>query len=142
MNSNGITTGIMLQGDDLINSTQSRIDDIIQDTPYTPVDPEDEGGGDGEYPGPNPSGENQPDYKGDLIPGRTGRGNLGNIGASATYYVLSDNLMGNFNDKLWGQPSDFYEALQFTLNATPSIFDYIISCTYYPLNLSGYKGSA
>lgn len=143
MDASGITNGTMLQGKDIKDSTQAKIDDIIQDTPYTPKVPTPGGdGGDGQYPGPSPSGENQPDYKGDSIPGRTGRGNLGNIGASATYYVLSDNLMGNFNDKLWGQPSDFYEALQFTLNATPSIFDYIISCTYYPLNLSGYKGSA
>lgn len=142
MSESGITDGIMLQGNDIADAPQAAIDDIIEGTPYEPVTPGGGGGGDGEYPGPNPSGENQPDYKGDSIPGRINRGNLGNIGASATYYVLSDNLMGNFNDKLWGQPSDFYEALQFTLNATPSIFDYIISCTYYPLNLSGYKGSA
>lgn len=142
MSASGITDGIMLQGNDIADAPQAAIDDIIKGTPYEPVTPGGGGGGDGEYPGPNPSGENQPDYKGDSIPGRTDRGNLGNIGASATYYVLSDNLMGNFNDKLWGQPSDFYEALQFTLNATPSIFDYIISCTYYPLNLSRYKGSA
>ena len=141
MDQNGITNGTMLQGKDIENSTQAGIDDIIQNTPYTPTIPGPGGGGGGDYPSPNPSGENQPDYKGNNIPARTERNNLGNIGASATYYVLSDNLMGNFNSKLWGQPADFYEALQFTLDATPSIFDYIISCTYYPLNLSSYKGS-
>lgn len=50
MDASGITDGTMLQGSDIANSTQSRIDDIIQNTPYVPVIPTPGGGGGGDDP--------------------------------------------------------------------------------------------
>jgi hypothetical protein len=101
MNSNGITTGIMLQGGDLINSTQSIIDDIIQNTPYTPVNPEDEGGGDG---GEDPEDSSIPKKDtGNIGLNDISNLSIGGVASFLTNWVLTNQQISYLGNNLWSK---------------------------------------
>lgn len=98
MDASGITNGTMLQGGDIINSTQAGIDDIIQNTPYTPVEP---------GPSPDPGGDDPDDPsrpKDDT--GNVGLNDISNLsigGVSSflTGWVLNDQQIINLARRLW-----------------------------------------
>lgn len=135
MDASGITNGTMLQGGDIINSTQAGIDDIIQNTPYTPVEP---------GPGPGPGGDdpsNPPSPSGKSEGKLTGAETIGHKtrefgSGSVTYYGLNVSQVEDFKAALWAQPADFYDAIQIAGRQNTSIFDYIASFRYYPSNMN------
>ena len=98
MDASGITNGTMLQGGDIINSTQAGIDDIIQNTPYTPIKP---------GPTPDPGGDDPDDPsrpKDDT--GNVGLNDISNLsigGVSSflTAWVLNDQQIINLARRLW-----------------------------------------
>jgi len=136
MGGNGITDGIMLQGKDIKDSTQAKIDDIIKNTPYTPVIPTPGGGGGGgtdpSNP-PTPSGKGEPKITGDSTTGHKERF-FG--GGGVRYYALNAAEMDNFRNVLWSQPNSFFERLNIASKNNTSIFDFISSVRYYPTNLA------
>ena len=135
MDGSGITNGTMLQGKDIQDSTQARIDDIIQDTPYTPVIPTPGGGGGGDDPSnpPSPSGKSEGKLTGAETTGHKTR-EFGS--GSVTYYGLNISQVEDFKAALWAQPADFYDAIQIAGRQNTSIFDYIASFRYYPSNMN------
>lgn len=132
MLANGTTTGNMLQGGEIADSTQAGIDDIIQGTPYTPVTPGPGGGDDPSNP-PTPSGKNEGKITGD---GTTGHKTREFGSGSITYYALSISDAATFKNLLWAQPKNFYEAIQISGKQNASIFDYISSYRYYPTDIT------
>ena len=50
------------------------------------------------------------------------------------YYALSERLVQDFCERLWSQPKSFYEAIQIAGRQQDSIFDFIESLRYYPIN--------
>ena len=100
MDASGITDGTMLQGGDIIDSTQAGIDDIIGNTPYTPIKP-------GPGPGPDPGGDDPDDPsrpKDDT--GNVGLNDISNLsigGVSSflTAWVLNDQQIINLARRLW-----------------------------------------
>lgn len=133
MNESGITDGTMLQGDDIPSSTQAGIDDIIQDTPYTPVKPGPSGGGDDPSTLPTPSGKGEAKLTGASTKGSKQR-EFGS--GSITYYALSISDAAEFKNLLWAQPKSFYNAIQISGKQNASIFDYISSYRYYPTDIT------
>ena len=132
MTSDGITTGRMIQGRDIINQPQSNIDDIIQNTPYTPVDPKPGGGTDPSNP-PTPSGKGEGKITGDTTTGhKTRQFGSGPI----SYYGLKETEVRELTGLLWSQAKDFYDAVQIAGRYNTSIFDYITSFKYYPSSLA------
>ena len=134
MSQSGITNGTMLQGGDIITSVQAGIDDIIQHTPYTPVDPR-PGGGDGTDPAgpPTPSGKGEGKITGDTTTGhKTRQFGSGPI----SYYGLKETEVRELTGLLWSQTKDFYNAIQIAGRYNTSIFDYITSFKYYPSSLA------
>lgn len=155
MNADGITTGIMLQGSDIANSTQSRIDDIIQNTPYVPVNPQEQGGGGGDDP------EDSSIPKKDT--GAIGLNDISNlsIGGVASFltnWVLSDQQISYLGNNLWSKISlntdeaeemlkNFYKIKHPTYDPTdPStainyeltlaeIPDYFVSLKWFPFDV-------
>lgn len=135
MDASGITNGTMLQGGDIINSTQAGIDDIIQNTPYTPVEPGPGPGPGGDDPSnpPSPSGKNEGKLTGAETTGHKTR----EFGSGAiTYYGMNVDQVEEFKAALWAQPADFYDAIQIAGRQNTSIFDYISSFRYYPSNMN------
>ena len=98
MDASGITNGTMLQGGDIVDSTQAGIDDIIQNTPYTPIKP---------GPTPDPGGDDPDDPsrpKDDT--GNVGLNDISNLsigGVSSflTAWVLNDQQIINLARRLW-----------------------------------------
>lgn len=135
MSDGGITDGIMLQGKDIQNAVQSRIDDIIQDTPYTPVIPTPGGGGGGDDPSnpPSPSGKGEAKLTGATTKGSKNR-EFGS--GSITYYALSISDAATFKSLLWAQTKTFYNAIQISGKQNTSIFDYVSSYRYYPTDIT------
>lgn len=134
MDGSGITDGTMLQGKDIQNATQARIDDIIGNTPYTPVIPTPGGGGDGDPSNPpTPGGKNEGKLTGAETTGHKTR-EFGS--GSVTYYGMNISQVEDFKAALWSQPADFYDAIQIAGRQNTSIFDYIASFRYYPSNMN------
>lgn len=135
MDGSGITNGTMLQGSDIVDSTQAGIDDIIGNTPYTPVEPGPGGGGGGSDPSnpPSPSGKGEGKLTG---AGTTGHKTREFGSGSVTYYGLNVSQVEDFKAALWSQPADFYDAIQIAGRQNTSIFDYIASFRYYPSNMN------
>lgn len=50
------------------------------------------------------------------------------------YYALNSRLVQDFCERLWSQPKSFYEAIQIAGRQQNSIFDFIESLRYYPVN--------
>lgn len=125
----GTTTGNMLQGGEISNSTQSTIDDIIAETPYTPPSPSDD---DPTNP-PTPSGKGEGKITGDTTTGIKDRF-LGT--GSIKYYALAPSDTVELKTLLWAQAKTFYEAIQIAGRQSASIFDYISSFRYYPASVS------
>ena len=51
------------------------------------------------------------------------------------YYAINETELSAFINLLWSQPKSFYEALQIAGKQVDSIFDYIESLRYYPVNV-------
>lgn len=88
--------------------------------PYRPTPP----------PGPTPQ-ETEPKYPGHPTLGSATRYVPT---AGVNFYALNSSLVSSFVQRLWSQPKNFYEAIQIAGNQVDSIFDYIQSFRYYPLN--------
>lgn len=120
-----------------LNGLQEDIQDELQEWQYTNITantfteadiPEYEPPG--PEPGPTPQ-ETEPKY--------TGFPTLGSATryvptAGVNFYALNSSLTSTFIQRLWSQPKNFYEAIQIAGNQVDSIFDYIQSFRYYPLN--------
>lgn len=142
MDSNGITDGIMLQGDDIPTAVQSTIDDIIQNTPYTPVIPG-PGGGDPSEEGPDKIGQG-PGWKGDDTGPRTGYSDLLGFPANMmSLYAMDIGLANSFGSSLWASMG----SEQFMDNMWTALFNsatldfaeclkYFPVCRMYPINFS------
>lgn len=137
MTSSGVTTGNMIQGKDVTNLPQVKIDDIIAGTPYTPVIPSPGGGDGGSDPSstPLPSGKGESKITGDGTKGAKTR-EFGN--GSITYYALSVTNSAEFKNLLWAQPKSFYNAIQISGKQNASIFDYVSSYRYYPTDVTSF----
>jgi len=97
MDASGITNGTMLQGKDIQDATQSRIDDIIQDTPYTPKVPTPGGGG-----GDDPDDPSRPkDDTGNVGLNDISNLSIGGVSSFLTAWVLNDQQIINLARRLW-----------------------------------------
>lgn len=134
MSDSGITDGIMLQGIDLQSSVQARIDDIIQNTPYTPIIP----------PPPSPpSGEGIDDNEkgtGTNLPNFGLK--LAGSGGFTSYYLLSYQGLASIQSALSVVANTFWEALGTATDYSQSnLLKYIMSLKWYPIDiLSGNQG--
>lgn len=98
MDGSGITDGTMLQGKDIQNAVQSRIDDIIKDTPYTPKvpTPDDGGGGD------DPDDPSRPkDDTGNIGLNDISNLSIGGVSSFLTAWVLNDQQIVSLARRLW-----------------------------------------
>ena len=135
MSDGGITDGIMLQGKDIQDAVQSRIDDIIQNTPYTPVTPT--------PPGPAPSDDGIDD---------TDRGTGTNLpafglklagsGGFMSYFLLGMSSLTALATALSTTAQSFWEALGTATDfRTSNLLQYISSLKWYPIDiLAGNQG--
>lgn len=132
MSESGVTDGIMLQGNDIQSSVQAGIDDIIQNTPYTPVIPkpdEESGAIDDNDKG---TGTNLP--------------NLGlkmaGSGGFTSYYLLSPQGVTSLQSALSVVTNTFWEALGTATDYSQSnLIKYIMSLKWYPIDiLAGNQG--
>lgn len=134
MSDNGITDGIMLQGLDLQSSVQARIDDIIQNTPYTPIIP----------PPPSPpSGEGIDDNEkgsGTNLPNFGLK--LAGSGGFTSYYLLSYQGLASVQSALSVVANTFWEALGTATDYSQSnLLKYVMSLKWYPIDiLTGNQG--
>lgn len=137
MDSNGVTNGIMLQGSELSSSTQSDIDDIINDTPYVPVNPKQDDDSD-----PDRDNVNPPSREGDNIPIHLNN-RFGLFDSFLTMYNLTEVQLSNFGNALLGNPlnyrGNFQKDLSEELSGTydiSSILNYIVSVKMYPFSVA------
>ena len=134
MSDNGITDGVMLQGIDLQSSVQARIDDIIQNTPYTPIIP----------PPPSPpSGEGIDDNDkgtGTNLPNFGLK--LAGSGGFTSYYLLSYQGLASMQNALSVVSNTFWEALGTATDYSQSnLLKYVMSLKWYPIDiLTGNQG--
>lgn len=117
---NGITDGTWVQGEDIEDIPKHK------DIEYDPIKP----GPPTPPPGPTPQ-ETEPKYPGHPTLGTATRYVPT---AGVNFYALNSSLVASFIQRLWSQPKNFYEAIQIAGNQVDSIFDYIQSFRYYPLN--------
>lgn len=139
MDRNGVTNGTMLQGIDIIDATQSEIDDIIQGTPYKPIVPGEGDKSDDPTNKPNDPGKGEGKITGD----KPGLGEVsrwdGSIGAN--YFALTPGEANSLCTLLWQQPKNFYEALNIVSDtAADDIFKYLTCFRYLPINMSSFTG--
>ena len=135
MDASGITDGIMLQGSEIPSSVQSGIDDIIQNTPYTPVEPT--------PPGPAPSDDGIDD---------TDRGTGTNLpafglklagsGGFMSYFLLGMSGLTALATALSTTAQSFWAALGTATDfRTSNLLQYISSLKWYPIDiLAGNQG--
>lgn len=140
MGADGITTGEMVQGGDILDLPQTGMSDILADTPYTPVDP-------------TPNDPLQPDTDKDGKDTGTvspaGKVTLGATNGLVTYYVLTASQVRAIGKSLWGSttPTELlknfflYDISQSQTNYEISyseILDYLVGLKYYPFNIGLY----
>ena len=135
MDASGITDGIMLQGSEIPSAVQSGIDDIIQNTPYTPIKPT--------PPGPAPSDDGIDD---------TDRGTGTNLpafglklagsGGFMSYFLLGMSGLTALATALSTTTQSFWAALGTATDfRTANLLQYISSLKWYPIDiLSGNQG--
>lgn len=99
MDQNGITNGTMLQGKDIENSTQAGIDDIIQNTPYTPTIPGPGGGGGGD----DPDDPSVPKEDQGSIPYNSTLPVVGAATSFLTSYILNTSQVNSIGYNLWSK---------------------------------------
>lgn len=146
MTASGTTTGRMIQGSDIQDQPQAKIDDIIQNTPYTPVIP---------GPAPEPGGDIDDDYpEGDGFGGnfQIGYGDLALAGSFVQYVTtglsgliaIKSQISAATDDTFWdylgqtsrqGTGADLVETI--TSGEPAFLGDYILSVRQYPFSISG-----
>lgn len=138
MDSNGITDGTFIQGSDISDSEQSNIDDIIQGTPYIPVNPTKHDDNDD----PDREDINPPNREGDDIPLHLDN-RFGLFNGFLTMYNLTESELSNFGSALMGNPlnyrGNFEKDLSQELSGTydvSSILNYIVSVKMYPFSVA------
>lgn len=131
MLTNGETTGNMLQGQNIANSLQPTIDDIINDTPVTPVNPLHPPSTDGIETNPENTGENLPDFT-------SIRRVSGN--AFTTFYDIPLVGIEEMGFLLSQVNEDFWTAIGTVTDSKMSnILDYIVSLKWYPCDFADGK---
>lgn len=135
MDANGITDGIMLQGGDIPASVQAGIDDIIQNTPYTPVTPT--------PPGPAPSDDGIDDTDkgtGTNLPAFGLK--LAGSGGFMSYFLLGMSGLTALATALSTTAQSFWAALGTATDfRTSNLLQYISSLKWYPIDiLAGNQG--
>lgn len=141
MDSNFVTNGTMMQGDDISSLPQTRLEDLIRETPYKPVSPitpPTPGGEDDPENPPSPSGKSEAKITGDDVSGVAMRDYTA---AGIQYYQMTPGNVEEFVNILWGQPKSFYDAIQIAGRQNTSIFDYIASLRAYPFGISTVAGA-
>lgn len=140
MTAAGTTTGRMIQGSDIQDQPQATIDDIIQNTPYTPITPG-PGGGDPSEDGPDKIGQG-PGWTGDDTGPRTGYSDLLGFPANMmSLYAMDIGLANSFGSSLWASIG----SEQFMDNMWTAVFNtatldfseclkYFPVCRMYPIN--------
>lgn len=133
MSENGVTDGIMLQGKEVQSSVQAGIDDIIQNTPYTPVipKPEEESGG-GVDDNDKGTGTNLPAFG----------LKLAGSGGFMSYFLLGMSGLTALAAALATTAQSFWAALGTATDfRTSNLLQYISSLKWYPIDiLSGNQG--
>lgn len=132
MDANGITDGIMLQGGDIPASVQSGIDDIIQNTPYTPVTPTPEPSDDGIDDTDKGTGTNLPAFG----------LKLAGSGGFMSYFLLGMSGLTALATALSTTAQSFWAALGTATDfRTSNLLQYISSLKWYPIDiLAGNQG--
>lgn len=131
MLADGTTTGRMLQGSEIADSIQSNIDDIISETPYTPITPGG-GGDDGIDDNDKGTGTNLPNFG----------LKLAGSGGFTSYYLLSYQGLASVQNALSVVASTFWEALGTATDYSQSnLLKYVMSLKWYPIDiLTGNQG--
>ena len=135
MDANGITDGIMLQGSEIPASVQAGIDDIIQNTPYTPIKPT--------PPSPSPSDDGIDDTDkgtGTNLPALGLK--LAGSGGFMSYFLLGMTGLTALATALSTTAQSFWTALGTATDfRTSNLLQYISSLKWYPIDiLSGNQG--
>lgn len=139
MDSNFVTNGTMMQGDDISSLPQTELEDLIRETPYEPVTPiPTPGGEDDPENTPSPSGKSEAKITGADVSGVALRDYTA---AGIQYYQMTPANVEEFVNILWGQPKSFYDAIQIAGKQNTSIFDYIASLRAYPFGISRIAGA-
>lgn len=102
------------------------------DSTYEPKDPEKE---EGKEPTPEKTENKFSGYS------TTGQSNRITPSVGTQYFALTIDDLTNFTQNLWNQPKSFYDAIQIAGRQQNSIFDYIQSLRYYPINKDFRQGS-
>lgn len=102
------------------------------DSTYEPKDPEKE---EGKEPTPEKTENKFSGYP------TTGQSNRITPSVGTQYFALTIDDLTNFTRNLWNQPKSFYDAVQIAGRQQDSIFDYIQSLRYYPINQDFRQGS-
>lgn len=150
MTADGMTTGKMIQGGDIITLPQTDSNDIVHDTPYTPVTPSGGGGGGGE-PGDISSDDQN---TGGATP--FGKFDVRGVRGFTTQYVMTAVEIQSFGIDLWGGlqsnvdilrnffflPEDEKEILSNFELSYSSVIDYLVSCKVFPFNVTSYAYTA
>lgn len=102
------------------------------DSTYEPKDPEKE---EGKEPTPEKTENKFSGYS------TTGQSNRITPSVGTQYFALTIDDLTNFTRNLWNQPKSFYDAIQIAGRQQNSIFDYIQSLRYYPINKDFRQGS-
>lgn len=102
------------------------------DSTYEPKNPEKE---EGKEPTPEKTENKFSGYP------TTGQSNRISPSVGTQYFALDIDDLTNFTRNLWNQPKSFYDAIQIAGRQQNSIFDYIQSLRYYPINKDFHHGS-
>lgn len=102
------------------------------DSTYEPKDPEKE---EGKEPTPEKTENKFSGYP------TTGQSNRITPSVGTQYFALTIDDLTKFTRNLWNQPKSFYDAIQIAGRQQNSIFDYIQSLRYYPINTDFRQGS-
>lgn len=102
------------------------------DSTYKPKDPEKE---EGKEPTPEKTENKFSGYS------TTGQSNRITPSVGTQYFALTIDDLTKFTRNLWNQPKSFYDAIQIAGRQQDSIFDYIQSLRYYPINKDFRQGS-
>lgn len=99
---------------------------------YEPKDPEKE---EGKEPTPEKTENKFSGYS------TTGQSNRITPSVGTQYFALTIDDLTKFTRNLWNQPKSFYDAIQIAGRQQNSIFDYIQSLRYYPINTDFHQGA-
>lgn len=140
----GTTTGVMIQGGDILDLPQTDMDDILSDTPYNPTTPSGGGGGGEEGEDTQTPDKDEGDIARGKLPGVLG------LNGFTLNYVMSGQAVESMGSSLWGGLGDYDPSRQSNVIdnfymtyhkdgvtdldlSVANITDYLVSLRYYPI---------